>query len=426
MRPPKIVLIGAASGSFGPPMVADAVLTPEVRGARLVLVDLDADRLTVVQKVAERLSEACGADLTIEATTDRRAALPGADFVIVSVAVRRFELWRQEFEIPLRHGIRQVLGENGGPGGLFHALRNIPLLLSIGRDVEELAPQALLINFTNPLSRICLALHRATRLRWVGLCHGIGMGVRSVARITGLDPDLIVPRAAGINHFTWMLTLTHRQTGEDLYPLLRQRHAVYDPSFQPLSRALFERIGLYPSPSDDHIGEYLPFAWEYCGLEGYDFAEAERRRAARWQELVAIAEGRRPVDRREIRPSGELAFPIIAGILSNTPRYLDAVNLPNDGHIANLPKGAIVEVPGVATADGVHGLAMGELPPAVVGWIQAQLAVQELVVEAALTGSRQVALQALLADPVVDSVRAAERVLDELLALERAYLPQFQ
>src|SRR5262245_27757402 len=328
MGRPKIVIVGAGSGSFGPRMVLDAALTPEVRGATVTLVDLDEAKLGVVGGFAGRASEAFGADLTVETAVDRRVALPGADFVIVSIAVRRFPLWRQEFQIPLRHGLKQVLGENGGPGGLFHALRNIPNVLAVCRDVEALAPDALLLNFTNPLSRVCLAISRATSLRFAGLCHGIGMGVANVARITGVPAAEIAPRAAGINHFTWLLGL--ERDGRDLYPLLRERNADYDRSFMPLSRHLFERVGLFPSPSDDHVGEYLPYAWRFCGLGGYDFEGVAARRDERWRTLVAIAEGRAPVD-TGVGFSGELAFPIIAGIVAGRPAALDAVNVANDG-----------------------------------------------------------------------------------------------
>jgi alpha-galactosidase len=424
VSPPRIVIVGAGSGSFGPRMVLDACMTHEVRGATLALVDLDQAKLDVVGGVARRTSAAFGADLTIETATERRAVLPGADFVIVSFAIRRFQLWRQEFEIPLRHGLKQVLGENGGPGGLFHAMRNIPNVLAVCREVEELAPDALVLNFTNPLSRICLAMSKATKLRFVGMCHGIGMGVNNVARITGLPADEIVPHAAGINHFTWMLGL-HDRAGADLYPGLHAASAEYGPEYMPLSRYLFDKIGLFPSPSDDHIGEYLPYAWRFTGLDGYDFDGVAARREDRWQTLVEIAAGRRPAE-TEARPSGELAFPIIASIVSGRPRALDAVNVPNRGFVPGLPEGAIVEVPGVADAAGVRGAAVEPLPAAVAGPIQSQLAVQELVVEAALTGSRRAALEALLADPTVDDARAAESALDELLLKDAEFLPQFR
>jgi alpha-galactosidase len=441
VRTTKVVLIGAASASFGPAMIADAVLTPELSGSTLCLVDIDRERLEVMAAFARRLNEVTAAGLRIEHTPERKEALPGAEFVITSIAIKRDELWKLDFQIPLKHGIKQVLGENGGPGGLSHALRNIPVILDIAKDVERLAPNALLLNFTNPESRICLALSRYTSLRFVGLCHGIGMGYDSIGTITGIPPEDLVGIAAGLNHFSWFLSIRRRSTGEDVYPLLRAADATYDRSYYPLTRKLFRLHGLYPHPSDDHIGEYLPYAWEFCGLEGYDFERADRWRARAWEQISSVARGEMPVaapqegwasgeerllqERWQLRRSGEFAFPIIAAALANRRDFIEAVNIPNNGLIPNLPSWAVVEVPAVAGPDGVQGVQVGALPAGVAALLNTQAHVQDLVVEAAVHGSRQLALQALLADPVVHSAEAAERTLDELLSVHSPYLPQF-
>ncbi len=441
MRPTKIVLIGAASASFGPAMIADAMLTPGLQGSTLALVDIDAARLEVMTGYARRLNEALGAGLVIEAATDRKEALPGAEFVVVSIAVKRDDLWKLDFQIPIKHGIKQVLGENGGPGGLSHALRNIPIVLDIARDVEQLAPDALLMSFTNPESRICLALSRYTDLNFVGLCHGIGMGYHSIATITGVPADDLIGMAAGLNHFAWFTDVRRRSTGEDVYPLLREMDREYDPAYFPLTRRMFRQFGLYPHPSDDHIGEYLPYAWEECGLEGYDFQRADRWRGEAWAHVAAVARGEKAVPlpegfagsgeerlddpRLRLHRSGELAFPIIASVLENRHALIEAVNIPNAGLIDGLPEWAVVEVPAVAGADGIRGVAIGELPAGITALLSTQVHVQDLVVEAAVHGSCELALQALLADPVVHSAIAAERTLDELLAVHAPYLPQF-
>jgi alpha-galactosidase len=432
MSPCKIVLIGAASASFGPRMIGDAMLTPEVRGSTLCLVDIDVARLEVVAAYARRLNASLDAGLTIEHTPDREAALPGADYVITSVAVKRDELWKLDFEIPLKHGIKQVLGENGGPGGLSHALRNIPIILDIAHDMERLCPDAMLLNFSNPESRISLAISRYTKLRFAGLCHGIGMAYTATARITGLPADDLVAVAAGLNHFVWVLDIRRKSTGEDVYPLLRAADQSYDSGYQPLSRRMLRDFGLFPHPSDDHIGEYLPFAWEYCGLEGYDFAAADADRARAWAQLEAMASGQAPLPapnaadgRPLLQPSGEFAFPIIASQLASRSDLIEAVNIRNDGLIAGLPDWAIVEVPAVASRAGLRGVQVGALPPGITALLNTQAHVQDLAVEAAVHGSRRLALQALLADPVVHSARAAEACLDELLATHRPYLPRF-
>jgi len=442
MRATKIAIIGAASMSFSPALMADAVLTPEVQGSEIWLVDIDAERLEVISAYLSRLDEALGTRLRIRHTTDRSQALPGAEFVITSVAIKRNELWKLDFQIPLNHGIKQVLGENGGPGGLSHSLRNIPLILDIARDVERVAPDALLMNFTNPESRIGLALSRYTNLRFVGLCHGIGMGYTSIGEITGIPRDDLQGIAAGLNHFVWFLDLRRKSSGEDVYPLLREADATHDPSYFPLTRRMFRDFGLYPHPTDDHIGEYLPFAWEYCGLKGFDFEWWGKWFDERWQRVLRVGRGEEPVpvlaefrgdaeeslrnNQPRLRRSGEMAFPIIAATLANRHDLIDAVNIRNDGLIPNVPDWAVVEVPAVVGADGIKGLRVGPLPSGIAALVNAQAHVQDLVVEAAVSGDRRLALQALLADPVVQSAEAAEKTLDELLAVHAPYLPQFR
>jgi alpha-galactosidase len=426
MRPTKIVLIGAASASFGPAMIADAVLTPELQGSTLVLVDLDVARLEVMAAYARRLNEVMGTGLRIESTPDRTQALPGAEFVITAVAVKRDELWKLDFQIPLKHGLRQVLGENGGPGGLSHALRNIPIILGIAHDMEKLCPQATLLNFTNPESRIGLALSRYTTLRFAGLCHGIGMGYSSISRLTGIPAEDLVGVAGGLNHFAWFLDIRRRSTREDVYPLLRAADATYDPSYYPLTRRLFHLYGLYPHCSDDHIGEYLAFAAAECGVEGYDFARADANRITRWQYVARVAQGEETPAPAQVRRSGEFAFPIIVSVVDNRHQFIEAVNIRNNGLIAGLPEWAVVEVPAVAGADGLRGVQIGALPRGATALLSNQVHVQDLVVEAAVHGSRELALQALLADPVVTSWEAAEATLDELLRVHAAYLPQFK
>ncbi|MHB0877554.1 MAG: family 4 glycosyl hydrolase [Anaerolineae bacterium] len=442
MRATKVVLIGAASASFGPRMIGDAMLTPEMRGSTLMLVDIDAQRLEVMAAYARRLNDALDAGLRIEATTDRTRALPGAEFVITSIAVKRDELWKLDHQIPLKHGIKQVLGENGGPGGLSHSLRNIPIVLGIAKDMEKYCPNALLMNFTNPESRICLAVSRYSSTKFVGLCHGIGMAYNSIGDITGIPANDLEAIAAGLNHFVWMLDIRRKSTKEDVYPLLRRADKTYDPGYYAMSRKLMRDFGLYPHPSDDHIGEYIGWAWEYCGTEGYNFEQADYWRAKNWEHVERVARGEEqpPLPesfagtaeeqmeetRQRLTRSGEFAFPIIVSMVDNRHDLIEAVNIPNRGLIANLPSWSVVEVPAVVGADGVKGVQVGAMPAGIAALLNVQAHVQDLVVDAAVLGSRELALQALLADPVVHSAEAAEKTLDELLAVHAPYLPQFK
>lgn len=430
----KIVLIGAGSVSFGPGTLSDLFGAYEaLRGSTIALVDINADALRVVEKVAQRMNAALGEPFTIQATTDRREALPGAQFVIIAVAVERNARWRLDWQIPIKHGAKHVLGENGGPGGLFHAMRNIPIVLSICRDIERLCPDALVLNFSNPEGRLCLAASRYTNCQFVGLCHGIGMAQAVISHALGIPTAEIDPKAAGLNHFTWILDLRHKTTGDDLYPAFRQAMAEKWEEVEhqvgwgvKLSRYLMETFGYWPSPSDDHVGEYLGYAWEYCGMDGYDFDGVDRNSEALWERLRRKAAGDEPVDDLLARRTGEIAVPIITGVLGNTHQYELAVNVPNRGLIPNLPDWAIVEVPALIDATGVHGVPVGPLPEPIAAMCRTQVAVIDRVVEAGVHGDREAVLQALLLDPLITSISQAEAIRDELLAVHSDLLPQFK
>jgi alpha-galactosidase len=433
---PKIVLIGAGSAQFGLDMLCDLFAAQEaLQGTTIWLVDINPEALEVMTRLALRMNGATGRPFHIEASMDRRIALPDAQFVIIAVAVKRNELWRLDFQIPLKHGVKQVLGENGGPGGLFHAMRNIPIILDICRDIERLCPAALVLNLTNPEGRLCLAARRYTDLQFVGLCHGIGMAQHAIGQALGLPPDDIDPKAGGLNHFSWILDLRQKLSGADLYPAFKQAMAqkgleeahIGSHHFKiKLCHHLMDVSGYWPLPSDDHVGEYLSYAWEYCGLDGYDFAGVDRQTEENWARLRRWAGGQDPLDELLSRQSGERAVPIITGVWGNTHQYELAVNLPNAGYISNLPEWAIVEVPATVDASGVHGVALGALPEPIAAMCRAQIAVIDRLVEGAVHGDRGAALQALLLDPVVNSVSQAEAILDEMLEVHKDFLPQFR
>lgn len=426
MNTTKIVFIGAGSMSFGLSMFRDLFSgseggAPPLAGSSLVLVDTNAAALERMADLARRMNQAAGAGLHIEAATDRRAALDGAGFVVNAAAIDRNRLWKLDFEIPKRHGIRHTLGENGGPGGLFFTLRTIPLVLDFARDMEERCPDALFINFSNPESRIILALGKYTRVKAVGLCHGIFMGQRDVAEIMGLPADDVDVWGAGLNHFQWLQAIRCRSTGQDLYPLLRQKEAGYDADFMPLSRRLFRAFGQWVTCSDDHMGEYLAYGWE-GGEHGYDFEADERRRADLERVLAGILDGGQPLPEAWFAPSGERGAAIIGSVLHNQKRFIEAGVVYNQGAIPNLPPDLAVEVPVVADAAGIHPVSLGPLPDPIAKLVRMQASVQQLSVEAAVHGSKELALQALLIDPVVNSSRAAAQILDELWEINKPYI----
>lgn len=457
---PKVVIIGAGSAVFGLGTLATLVRSPRLRGGTLALVDLNSAGLGLVDALAHRLNQEWDAGLSIVSSTQREEALAAADFVIVSIEVGPREgLWRRDWEIPLQFGVRQPYGENGGPGGMAHTLRQVPEMLAIARDMERLCPEAWLINFTNPVPRLCLAVSRYSQIRTVGLCHQINIaymmvGVALADRL-GIDippgvnsnphPDiwpkaryvarqvrpLVDIRAAGLNHFTWILGLKDRSTGEDLYPAFREAFMALSADFEPLTRAMYRAVGLCPVPGDCHLAEYLPWChdpqtrpWEKYNLFLYDWDRAQVERDRMWVAIEAMVRDMASVDK--LRDAhGEGAVELIEGLLGTDAAYRPAVNIPNQGDIANLPDGAIVEVPGWVGAGEIEGANVEPLPRIIAELCRREIAVASLTVEAATTGDRRAALQALLLDPCINDIDTARAILDAYLAEYAEYLPQF-
>ena len=320
--------------------------------------------------------------------------------------------------MPRKYGIRHTLGENGGPGGLMFTLRTLPLVFDFVREMQELCPQALFINFSNPESRIILALGKYSPIRALGLCHGIFMGQADVANIMGLPHEQVDVWGAGLNHSQCLVHIRHRATGEDLYPLLRAKEKDFDPSFMPLTRRVFRAFGYWMTCSDDHFGEYLAYGWE-GGEHGYDFEADERGRAEFANTLDRVlAGGAMPPD--WLTPSASAALPRSVASCKTRKRVLESGIVPNRGAIPNLPSDAAVEVPVMADAAGIHPISLGPLPDAIAKLLHTQVSVQQLAVEAAMHASKEIALQALLIDPVVNSASAAVKLLDELWEREPA------
>jgi alpha-galactosidase len=416
----KIVFLGASSMSFGLSMLRDIFTSDELRGSTLTLVGRNPKTLAKMAELAKLLNNKTGAGLLIEQTTDRRAAFDGAEFVVNATAIDRNRLWKLDFDVPRKYGIRHTLGENGGPGGLFFTLRTLPLVFDFVREMQELCPKALFINFSNPESRIILALGRYSPIRALGLCHGILMGQGDVARIMGLPYEQVDVWGAGINHFQCLMQIRHRATGEDLYPLLRTKERDYDPSFAPLTRRLFRAFGYWMTCSDEHFGEYLAYGWE-GGENGYDFAGDERGRAEFGNALNLVLAGA-PLPPDWLTPSGERGAAAIGGIIHNKKRVLESGIVFNRGVVPNLPPDAAVEVPVMADAAGIHPISLGALPDPIAKLLNMQVSVQQLAVEAAVHASKEIALQALLIDPVVNSASAAVKLLDELWDVNRPYI----
>ncbi len=433
MKPVKFVAIGIGS-LFGHGIVADLLGSPETKelDSTFVLVDTDAEALERMYRFALLLKAHYKSNLDIQMTTDRREALPGANYVITSVAIKRYPLWEQDFRLPLAYGFKHVLGENGGPGAVFHALRNFQLMIPICQDMEKLCSEALLLNYTNPEARIIRAVTDLTKIRSVGLCHGIFGAQDGVARLLARDLEQLDFVAGGLNHFFWVTKVADKKTGKDLYPELRRRvlegPATHDNP--PLVRKMMEVFGLYTYPSDDHIGEYLSFAHEFTGVRWHYGQEVQRvplqEAPPKRNWLDPYLTGEKPLDEKALRRSGELAIPIALAIELNRPYQAAAVNVPNTGgYLAELPPTAVIEAPALVDSSGVHPQPVGPIPEALAAFSRTQCSIQQLVVEAYRERSKKLLLQALLIDPVVNSVANAEKMLDDMLALQQDYLPEF-
>ncbi len=450
MLPTKIVCIGAGSDIFGLNALATLMRSRRLRGSHLALVDRDARALELVHRLALRLNREWDASITVTAHSHHADALADAAFVILSIEVPpREALWRSDFEIPLKYGVRQPYAENGGPGGFAHAARNIGPVMDIAHDMEAICPDAWLINFTNPMQRICDAVTRYSSIRVVGLCHQIAAGYAMVARVLqddiGIDIDpsdglfqaarqamtRIEIKAAGLNHFTWMLQVHDKESGRDLYPVFAERWAAYDPGFQPLTRRIFRAFGLFPIPGDQHLSEYLPWLsdpvttpWEKFGIDLYDWDVRSSLRDQGRQRMALMGKGEAPVDHLR-GVTGEGAAELIESLAGAMHLYWPAVNLPNRGYITNLPPDAIVEIPGLLSAASVLGVGVGPLPEPIAELCRREITVSRLCVDASVHGDRDAALQCLLLDPVITDLDIAQQVLDDYLETYRPYLSTF-
>jgi len=356
--------------------------------------------------------------------------------------------------------VRQPYAENGGPGGFAHAARNIGPIIQIAHDMEKACPDAWFVNFTNPMIRICDAVNRHSGIKAVGLCHQIyagytmvgvalakDLGIEVPEGLTGLHAAIdqhpaqhrvreqIVPlvdiRAAGLNHFSWILSIHDRRTGEDLYPLFRKRFFELDLAFEPLTRDVFSAFDLFPIPGDTHLCEYLPWVsdsqnkpWDRYNIRLYDWDMMTAVREFELGRLNDMASDEATIEGL-LDTDSEGALEMIENQVCATTHYHLAANLPNQGQISNLPLGSTVETPVIVDGAGIHPVHVGALPGPVAELCRRETAVAQLCVDAAVEGSREKALQCLLLDPVITDIDTAKKILDDYLTSYREYLPQF-
>jgi alpha-galactosidase len=425
-----ITLIGAGSVEFTRGLVADVVTAPELHGTTINLHDIDAERLSVAEVLARRASDETGAGLTITAHLDRRAALDGADYVVNEIQVGGYAATLLDFEIPATYGLRQTIGDTIGIGGIFRGLRTIPVMVDIGRDMAEVCPGALLLNYTNPMAMIPWAVVAGSPFRGVvGVCHSVRDTHGFLAEVVGVPQDEIEYLTAGFNHQAFVLRFERAATGENLYPLLDAAIAADPDGMGRRVRVeLYRQIGFFPTESSEHSAEYVPWFMARDGmLERYRIPVDEylRRSEENLAEYEALRRAVAAGTDLEIEPSHELASNIIQAIETDAPR-VEYVNVMNDGLISNLPAECCVEVPARVDAGGVHPMAVGELPRACAALNRTFLNVVELTVAAALEGDRRLVHQAAILDPNASATLSLDDIhamCDELIAAHGDRMP---
>jgi alpha-galactosidase len=431
MQSKKIVLIGAGSRSFGLCQVVDTLRSEELKGRNFTfcLVDQNKDTLDLMTKIAHRVKQHTKSDMVIESTTDRRAALKNATYVVTSVARKRMALWEQDFRVPLAYGFNHCLGENGGPGAIFHALRSFELIIPICRDIEEICPDAFLLNFTNPEARVLNAICHLTKVRAAGICHGIFGAIRLICETLGRPEEELQVISAGMNHFYCILKIIDKKTGKDLFDECLAKLKQNPEKLPPLARKIVEIFGIITYPSDDHIGEYLSFGSEFGGTKWHYGREVKKvpliDPPAEGVPLEKYAAGEKPIEDL-FHPSGEITVPIICDMELNRGTFRGAVNVLNAEHyIENLPADAVIEIPATVDSKGLHPMTVGPIPEPFACYMRTQFTIHKFLTEAYRTKSKNMLLQALLVDPNVNSITAAEKMLHDMLELQQEYLPKF-
>ncbi len=441
----RIVFVGAGSVVFTRNLTRDILTFPELGESEIVLMDVDADRLSRAERLVSRMAETAKSPARVVATADRRQALEGADYVVVTIQVGGTAQWELDISVPERYGVGQCVGDTLGPGGVFRGLRHLAVFDGLIEDMAELCPRALVLQYSNPMA-ILTWRTALSGLRVVGLCHSVQGTARLLAEHCGAPFDELSYWVAGINHQAWFLTLEHQ--GADLYPRLRAR--LDDPetlALEPVRFELMRRFGYFVTESSGHASEYLPYfrkrpdllaslvetfesagsdysAWFGYGHTGGDVAARRLEEPAYEQEVARQIAGTEPI---ELRRSDEYGALIINAEQTGTLLRING-NVPNDNLITNLPAGACVEVPCLVDRGGVHPCVVGALPAQLAALNRSNIAVQELVVKGHLEGNKEAIYQAVALDPLTAAVCSLDEIwqmTDDMFAANERWLPQF-
>lgn len=448
----KVAIIGAGSVVFCPCTVNDIFHSEFFQKCDLeiALMDIREKALHVSKELCDKLREKYKKDAKIIATLDLKTALYGADFVVSAIEVERYFYWSQDFHIPRKYGFRQVYGENGGPGGLFHTLRNMGPMINIAKTMEQECPDAILLNYTNPEAKLVTAISRASKTPVVGLCHGEQGAVRNVAKILGVDPSDLETEVSGINHFGILTKIKDKKTGKDLYPELIEKEKSLDKLVHwdkwALSRIMLRVYGKWVYPGGSHSGEYFAWSDQFIAAQFMQYYYDPMTEKP-WSSIVndhltfldniernSWEEGIASVDMEEHfrntflnddtnHRSLEYGVKIMEAILSGNEIRIGAVNVPNKGYAPSLREGMVVEVPAIVNADGIHPQKTAEIPLGLAGQMSIIGDVSDLCYEAYAEQSRNKLLQAILLDPTVSSYANAVALIDEMCELQKDILP---
>lgn len=440
----KITFIGAGSVVFTRNLCSDILLTPALQESTISLMDLDPVRLERSRKLVQALIDRRGLKAKVEATLDRREAVKDARYVITTFQQGGLDAYALDIEIPLKYGVEQCVGDTLGPGGIFRGLRTIPVLLDLCDEMDELAPDALLLNYVNPMAINCWAVADGSGRPHVGLCHSVQGTSEMLARWINVPYDEVSFLCAGINHQAHFLEF--RRGTEDLYPLIREaleRQDVIDE--EPVRSDLAKNFGYFVTESSGHASEYVPYFRKTASMVNeelsprfknpndhwFDFARTggylrHCRERLVWaeQEFNELIEGTKALPTQRTHEYGSH---ILEAVETNRPTHING-NVPNNGFITNLPQGCCVEVPCLVDSNGVQGTFVGDLPTQLATLNRTNINAQELTVEASLFGDKDAVHYAVMMDPLTAAVCTLPQIhamVDELFAAQAQWLPQF-
>lgn len=432
----KVAMIGAGSVVFCKLLMADVMATPALRGSEFALMSRTWPKLKNMEDFGKKMLKENGIDGSVWATLDRREAIKDADFVVVMIQVGGVDAFERDYKIPLKYGVDQCVGDTLGPGGIFRALRTIPVLVDIAKDMEELAkPNAIMLQYSNPMAINCLALGKATTVSFTGLCHGIQTTLQEIAVWLGVPKEEISYTCGGTNHLDWFLSLERK--GEDLYPKLRELFE--KPQYYKADKVRAEmcrQFGYFATETTGHTSEYVPYFRKnkkafalYCDEPGFG---GDSGAYYNWCKAVADKyEGKNMLDFESPKIEGrsiEYCSYIMEAAVTGKPfRFMG--NVRNDGYISNLPDGCCVEVPTFVDDTGLHPSAIGCLPPQLAALNRTQVNVHILTAEAALLKDPELIVHAVALDPLSSAVCTLKEIREmstELLEAERKWLPRFE